>query len=126
MVPCCADSARGYHRVRVGARARALENQAYVIQSPQIGEATWSRILTVGVGTAGIYAPPDLGPRVDGVIAQGPEGVPQWVYADLDLGAIDRLRGSDSVIANESEWNSHLVFDRAEKPKHQALENAFA
>jgi predicted amidohydrolase len=120
LVPCCADSARGFHRVRVGARARALENQAYVIQSPQIGDAPWSRILTTAVGTAGIYAPPDLGPRVNGVVAQGSEGKPQWVFADLDLGAIDRLRSGEGMIANESEWDSHLAFDQAERPEYAA------
>jgi len=126
LVPCCADSARGFHRVRVGARARALENQAYVVQSPAIGDAPWSRILTTAVGTAGIYAPPDLGPRVNGVIAQGTGDTPQWVFADLDLGMIDRLRRGDGVIANESEWNTHLAFDDVERPAYTAAENAFA
>ena len=113
LVPCCADSARAYHRVRVGARARALENQAYVIQSPQIGKAPWSQILTVAVGSAGVYAPPDLGPNVDGVIVQGSGQNSEWIYADLDLSTIDRLRKGESVIANEEEWNSHLVFAHA-------------
>jgi len=109
MVPCCADSGRGFHRVRVGARARALENQAYVIQSPQIGEAAWSRILCVAVGSAGVYAPPDLGPNINGVIVQGSGTKPEWTYADLDLTALDRLRQGNGVIANEGEWNSHLA-----------------
>jgi predicted amidohydrolase len=127
LVPCCADSARGFHRVRVGARARALENQAYVIQSPAIGEAPWSRVLRAGVGTAGIYAPPDLGPGVNGVIAQGASQRPQWVYADLDLSALDRLRRGDGVIANEEEWDSHLTFTQADNVAYQAAaEHLFA
>jgi predicted amidohydrolase len=120
LVPCCADSARGYHRVRVGARARALENQAYVIQSPAIGEAAWSRILCVAVGSAGVYAPPDLGPNVNGIIVQGTGKKPEWIYADLDLSALDRLRQGDHVIANEEEWNSHLAFNQVKKVAYEA------
>ena len=115
LVPCCCDSLRGYHRVRVGARARALENQAYVIQSPTVGEASWSGVLGTTAGSAGIYGPPDLGPLVNGVIAQGPYDAPLWVYAELDLGALDRIRRGGGVIANESEWQSHLKFNKAHR-----------
>jgi len=128
LVPCCADSARGFHRVRVGARARALENQAYVMHSPFVGEASWSQILTTGVGTAGIYAPPDLGPDVNGVVAQAKNDKPQWVYADLDLGALDRLRRGDGMIANKEEWDTHLAFGEVTKVAYESLSqhNAFA
>lgn len=90
-----------------------------MIQSPAVGEASWSRILSVGVGTAGIYGPPDLGPRVNGVIAQGSDKKPQWIYADLDLDAIDRLRCGNNVIANEEEWDSHLAFSEVKKVTYE-------
>jgi predicted amidohydrolase len=107
LTPCCCDSLRGYYRVRVGARARALENQAYVIQSPAIGNADWLSALDRCVGFAAIYAPPDLGPRESGVVAQGQGEVPGWVYGDLDLTAIDRIRGNASI-ANVGEWAAHM------------------
>jgi predicted amidohydrolase len=106
IAPCCCDSLRGYYRVRVGARARALENQAYVIQSPAIGDASWLPDFGRLVGFSAIYAPPDLGPRESGVISQGRGEEPGWVYGDLDLAAIDRIRGS-AVIANAHEWSAH-------------------
>jgi len=115
LTPCCCDSLRGYYRVRVGARARALENQAYVIQSPMIGDAHWSGTIGSSVGSAAIYGPPDLGPKPNGVIAQATSGDPGWVYADLDLGAVDRIRRGGDVIANQEEWNSHLRFQKAIK-----------
>jgi len=115
LVPCCCDSLRGYHRVRVGARARALESQAYVLQSPTVGMASWSGVIGVTAGSAGVYGPPDLGPAVNGVIAQGPYNTPLWVYAELDLGALDRIRQGGDVIANEVEWQSHLNFNKAHK-----------
>lgn len=121
LTPCCCDSLRGYHRVRVGARARALENQAYVLQSPVIGQAPWSGTLGASVGSAGIYAPPDLGPHPNGVIAQGPSDAPQWVFADLDLKALDRIRSGGGTMANEDEWRSHLTFTQASKAAFQSV-----
>jgi predicted amidohydrolase len=121
LTPCCCDSLRGYHRVRVGARARALENQAYVIQAPMIGDASWSGTIGVTAGAAGVYGPPDLGPNVSGVIAQGPYNSPMWIYADLDLAAVDRIRHGNGAIANESEWKSHLSFATAQNGSYEAV-----
>jgi predicted amidohydrolase len=118
LAPSCTSSLRGYHRVRVGARARALENQAYIVQSPTIGDAPWST--AVNVGAAGIYAPPDLGPKEDGIIIQGSLNLPQWIYADLDLTAIDRIRQNGSL-ANQEEWASHVGIGAAVKGQFQAV-----
>lgn len=116
LVPCCCDSLRGYYRVRVGARARALENQAYVIQSPAIGRSNWLAEFDRLVGYAGVYAPPDLGPRENGIVAQGQGELPGWIYADLDLTAIDRIRGN-TVIANVDEWAAHMELGAAVRGK---------
>ena len=116
LAPCCTDSLRGYYRVRVGARARALENQAYVIQSPVLGETPRSSVIAKCVGFAAIYAPPDLGPRENGVVVEGPLNVPQWIYGDLDLNAVDRIR-NDGVIANATEWAAHVRIGPAVKGK---------
>jgi len=107
LAPTCTESLRGFYRVRVGARARALENQCYVVQASTIGDAPWSQALGSSVGCAAVYAPPDLGPRENGVLVQGPMNEPRWVYADLDLDAIDRIRGGESI-ANADDWTAHL------------------
>jgi predicted amidohydrolase len=112
LAPCCCDSLRGYYRVRVGARARALENQAYVIQTAAIGDAHWLPEFGRLVGFSAVYAPPDLGPRESGVVAQGQGESPKWVYGDIDLTAIDRIRG-DAVIANVEEWTAHTKIGAA-------------
>jgi predicted amidohydrolase len=109
---CCCDSLRGYYRVRVGARARALENQAYVIQSVAMGDSSWLAGFGRIVGFAGIFGPPDLGPHESGIIAQSKKAEPQWVYATLDLKAIDRIRG-DNMIGNQLEWSAHMRIARA-------------
>jgi predicted amidohydrolase len=108
LAPCCTNSLRGYHRVRVGARARALENQAYVVLSPTIGAAPWSSTVDFNTGSAGIFAPPDLGPNVNGIVAQGTLDVPQWVHAEVDLGAIERIR-LNGELANRDHWEQQGV-----------------
>ena len=107
LAQCCCDSLRGYNRVRVGAQARALENQAYVIQSPAIGNSHWLAEFGRLVGFAGIFAPPDIGPLEDGVVAEGTTDAPAWIYGNLDLAAIDRIRGNEAI-ANVAEWSEHL------------------
>lgn len=109
-VPSCTDTPAGYHRVRVAAQARALENQCYVVQAPTVGIAPWSIAVDENVGSAGVYGPPDRGFPDDGVIAQGAYCEPGWVVADLDLDAIARVR-SDGQVLGHRDWElpGHLA-----------------
>lgn len=59
LAPSCTDSMQGYWRVRIGAQARALENQCFVAQAPTVGMAPWSPVLDENYGAAGLFAPPD-------------------------------------------------------------------
>ena len=61
LAPSCTDTEAGYHRVRIGAQARALENQVAVLQSPTVGVAPWSPALDENIGRAGLFVPPDHG-----------------------------------------------------------------
>lgn len=97
LVPSCTDTAAGYHRVKVGAQARALENQCYVIQSPIVGEAAWSPAVDVNVGAAGVYGPPDRGFPDDGVIALGPMNETCWLTATIDPDAVAKVRSEGAV-----------------------------
>ncbi|PTU31105.1 carbon-nitrogen hydrolase family protein [Stenotrophobium rhamnosiphilum] len=103
LVPSCTDTNAGYHRVRVGAQARALENQCVVLQSPLVGTAPWSAAVDINVGSAALYGPPDYGFPDDGVIAQGTMNQAQWIYADIDLDQIERVRQSGQVL-NYEHW----------------------
>jgi predicted amidohydrolase len=104
LVPSCTDALHGYHRVRVGAQARALENQVFVVQSPTVGEAPWSPAVDANVGAAGVYGPPDLGFPEDGIVAIGSLNEPMWLYADLDLAAVTRVRLEGKVF-NDRHWS---------------------
>lgn len=103
LVPSCTDTLAGYHRVRVGCQARALENQCIVVQSPLVGEAPWSPAIDVNVGAASVFGPPDRGFPDDGVLAVGEMNKAQWLYADIDLAAVSAVR-RDGQVFNHRHW----------------------
>lgn len=103
LAPSCTDALSGYSRVRIGAMARALENQCVVVHSPTVGEAPWLSALDRNVGIAGIFGPPDLGFPPTGVIAEGALNAAGWVVADLDRTSIARVRAEGAVF-NHAHW----------------------
>jgi len=103
LVPSCTDTVAGYHRVRIGCQARALENQCYVVQSPTVGHAPWSEAVDVNVGAAAVYTPVDYGYPDNGILAIGELNRAQWVYADIDLGTIGKVRETGQVF-NYRDW----------------------
>lgn len=108
LVPSCTDTLAGYHRVRIGCQARALENQCYVVQSPTVGECPWSEAIDVNVGAAAVYTPSDGDFPADGVLAAGVLNAPQWVYADLDLPRMAAVRREGQVL-NHRDWPAQLA-----------------
>ncbi len=103
LAPSCTDTTAGYWRVRVGAQARALENQCVVVQAPLVGDAPWSACVDVNVGAAGVYAPPDRGLPDDGVLAKGVWNAPQWLYADVEPAKLAAVR-TDGQVFNHRDW----------------------
>lgn len=104
VVPSCTDTLAGYHRVHLSCRARALENQCYVIQSCLTGNVDWLPAVDVNMGRAGVYAPVDRGFPDDGVIATGTWEQPGWTYANLDLGQLQKVRLEGQVF-NHRDWS---------------------
>lgn len=106
LVPSCTDTSRGFSRVRIGAQARALENQCFVAVAPTVGAAPWSAALDENHGQAAVYGPPDRGFPEDGVVAAGAMDTPGWVFATLDPGLIESVRAAGAV-------RNHRDFPRA-------------
>ena len=121
LVPSCTDTAAGWHRVRVGAAARALENQCFVVQAPTVGDAPWCPAIDANVGAAAVYAPPDVGLPDDGVVAMGTMDRPGWLYADLDLAAVGRVR-RDGAVLNHRHWPDHAALGPALGPARPGRE----
>lgn len=98
LVPSWTEAEDGYNRVRIGAMARALEGQCVTVQAPTQGAAPWSWFADENAGAAGIFGPPDTGFPPTGVIAEGEMNRPGWVMAEVDLAALDRVRGAGNVL----------------------------
>ncbi|MBD3785738.1 MAG: carbon-nitrogen hydrolase family protein [Sphingomonadales bacterium] len=121
LAPSCTDTLAGYSRVRIGAMARALENQCVTVQAPTVGDAAWCPAVDENRGAAGIYGPPDRGWPETGVIAQGTLDRPGWVLAtvDLDLVALSRADGAVLLFAHwpEQAERAARVEIAAERPR---------
>lgn len=100
LVPSCTDSWHGAERVRIGARARAMENQCYAAVSPTVGDLPDSVALDENRGLAGVYGPVDRGFPADGILAESAEG---WVTCFLDRAALERVR-EDGAVRNHRDW----------------------
>ncbi|MCW3847513.1 carbon-nitrogen hydrolase family protein [Sphingomonas sp. LB-2] len=107
LVPSATDTLHGWHRVRTGARARALENQCYVVQSPVVGAAEWTPALDVSRGAAGVFGPADIGFPEDGVVAEGVVDAAGWVFGEVDLDAVAAVRGGGAVFGF-AHWGEQL------------------
>jgi predicted amidohydrolase len=104
LVPSATDGLTGYWRVRIGAQARALENQFYAVHSPTVGEAPWCPSLDSNRGAAGVYGPPDIGFPDNGVVALGELDKPMWLFADVDLEKVDKVR-AEGAVYNYKHWD---------------------
>ena len=96
--PSCTETIKGAHRVHIGARARALENQIYVVVAQTVGLADWSPAVDINYGYASIYSPPDLNFENDGIVVQGSANVPGWIYSELNLDHLETVRSFGSVL----------------------------
>lgn len=103
LVPSCTERISGYHRVRTGSMARALENTICTIQSPTVGDAPWSPAVDFNAGAAGIYVPSEHGVSDTGVLAEGKLNEAQWVSATIDLARLKRVRETGEM-RNAHDW----------------------
>lgn len=104
LVPSCTEALAGYSRVRIGAMARALENQCVTVMSSTVGACDWSEAVDENTGMGGIFGPPDTGFPPTGVIAEGLLNQPGWTYAEVDLEQIAHVR-ADGVVLNRRHWD---------------------
>ncbi|MEN0058759.1 MAG: carbon-nitrogen hydrolase family protein [Bdellovibrio sp.] len=98
LAPSCTESLWGLNRVHVGARARAMENQFYVVIAQTVGEARWSSAVDLNTGRAAFYSTCDHGFPADGLLAEGELNAPSWVYCDLDLSLLEEVRRDGHVL----------------------------
>ncbi len=109
LVPSATDTLHGFHRVRIAAAARAMENQCFVCMAPTVGEAPWCGTLDHNRGYAAAFGPVDKGFPEDGELARGALDAAQWVYVDLDPARLDAVR-------REGDVRNHLSWPPAPPP----------
>jgi predicted amidohydrolase len=120
LVPSSADSLAGYHRVRIGCQARALENQCYVIQAATVACVHQAQTTEIRTGAAAVYTPLDRNFPNEGILALGKINEPQWVFADLDLEAIDKVRQKGDVL-NYQDWNGQKRLEGAKVEQARSI-----
>jgi predicted amidohydrolase len=103
LVPSCTERVSGFHRVRIGAQARALENQIATVTSPTVGDALWSPAVDRNAGAAGVFVPPEALLSDSGVVAEGTLDEPGWVTGTIDLKRLRKLRGLGEM-RNFADW----------------------
>lgn len=103
LVPTCTEFPSGYNRVRTAALARALENTAFSVVSPVIGDAPWSPAVDRNWGAAGIYAPAERHLSDTGVLAEGIANQPGWIHAEVDCARLEVL-AREGEMRNRGDW----------------------
>lgn len=97
LVPSMTETLSGYHRVMLSCRARAIENQCFVIQSCTVGDShvDW---VSQNCGRAGIFSPCDKYFPPSGILAEGELNKPEAIQAELNFTHLDTVRSSGEVL----------------------------
>jgi len=103
LVPSCTDSLHGFHRVRIGARARAMENQCFVAMAPTVGGFAASAALDENHGSAAVFGPVDGPFPQDGILAEAALDAPGLLLAALDPALLERVR-AEGAVRNHRDW----------------------
>lgn len=110
LAPSCTDTLAGSYRVRIGAQARALENQFAVLSSPTAGDAPWSPAVDENRGRAALYVPSDYGMPANGIVAESDSDAVSestLLIVDIDLADVARLRAQGQV-ATRRDWSEQF------------------
>lgn len=108
LVPSCTDGVAGFYRLHLSCRARALENQVYVVQVPLVGKVDWLDAVDESVGKLGFFSPVDQGFPDDGILVQGQWNLPGWVCTELDFAKLETVR-THGMVLNDRDWVSSVI-----------------
>lgn len=92
LVPSYTPSKQGFNRVFYSCRARALENQCYVLMSSIVGSVTFGGDNEMLHGQANLFSPIDNGFPEDGVVAQGEMDQETLVVGQCDNTLLEQVR----------------------------------
>lgn len=96
-VPFCTDSSSGYDRVRLCARARAIENECYVAVTGSVGNLPNVVNMDFQHARSAVFSPCDFAFPEAGVVKQAVTNTEMVVIADVDLHHLKDLHDKGSV-----------------------------
>lgn len=96
-VPYWTDTKNAYHRVRLCAQARAVENECYVVITGSVGNLPNVENMDIQYSQAAILAPSDFAFPHDSIVAEATPNTEMSLIADLDLVKLKELREHGSV-----------------------------
>jgi predicted amidohydrolase len=96
-VPFQTDTQHGNNRVRFCARARAVENECYVITSGMVGNMPQLPLVEFQYGQSAVFSPSDHSFPLDGIVNQASLNIPGAFYCELDQTLLTRLHIAGSV-----------------------------
>jgi len=110
LIPSTTEKEEGYWRVRIAARARALESQCVTVMSSTVGPYPNLPLMETSWGAGGVFCPPDRGLPPTGILAAGAANAPGWTFAEVDLAAVRALRTGGNVRTHRdwAEWEDRL------------------
>jgi predicted amidohydrolase len=101
LMPSATEATTGHNRVRIGARARALESGGVTALAQIVGCCDMSAYADISTGRAGLYAPPDAGRPADGILTETALGMPGWAIATVPTA----LKPEDRQVDIAAHWN---------------------
>lgn len=110
LAPSCTETIQGATRVHVGARARAMENQSFVVVAQVVQDALWSPAVDINFGYAAAYSTPDINFPEEGILVIGTPQVAKWLYIDLNFEQIRNVRTNGQVLNFKSHQHLHYRF----------------
>ena len=110
LAPSCTEAKRGATRVHIGARARALEAQAYTVVSQTIGDAPWSPAVDINWGYTAVYCTPDLDMPEEGILSSMPAQTEGWLIQHLDFNSVETVRNFGQVFNFKDHQRFHSKF----------------
>ena len=117
-VPFLTDTQNGYARVRNCARARAIENECYVVLAGSVGNLPKVHNMDIQFSQSVVFTPCDFAFPTDGIHSEATPNTEMILIADLDLELLKELHIHGSV-QNLRDRRTDIYDVRLKRVKHQ-------
>lgn len=96
-VPFHTDTQNGFNRVRLCARARAIENECYVAIAGSVGNLPKVEHMDIQYAQSAVFSPCDFSFPTEGVVAEATPNTEMVLITDVDLDSLKELHFAGSV-----------------------------